>query len=242
MAPITKKIKAIKMLSKFQMIDSDSCQSFDEPSNNVNNVNTVNNDQDKLYSCRLNCLRSYNQIDELVRNQSVCPQKEEHDEGGEKEDDNIEASFSSNDHYTESTSSSIISNQYSPRSSSCSFDSAPTHSLVRRKNGADLISKDSDEYRLRRERNNIAVRKSRSKSKFKFKETVDRLQQLEGENRHLTARVENLSQDLKYLKFVLFNRVCPNQGGSDTNYQLFEQHEPSIDLLINQMMNILKET
>uniref|UniRef100_A0A8C4N5P4 CCAAT enhancer binding protein delta n=1 Tax=Eptatretus burgeri TaxID=7764 RepID=A0A8C4N5P4_EPTBU len=62
------------------------------------------------------------------------------------------------------------------------------------------MDKGSLEYRIRRERNNIAVRKSRDKAKQRSVETQIRVQELAGENERLQRRVEQLSRQLSELR------------------------------------------
>uniref|UniRef100_A0A667ZQV9 CCAAT/enhancer binding protein (C/EBP) 1 n=1 Tax=Myripristis murdjan TaxID=586833 RepID=A0A667ZQV9_9TELE len=68
------------------------------------------------------------------------------------------------------------------------------------------ISKDSTEYRLRRERNNIAVRKSRDKARKRILMTQQRAVQLQEENQRLQMRIGQLTQELDTLKHVLSQR------------------------------------
>ncbi|XP_061428099.1 hormone receptor 4-like [Lethenteron reissneri] len=72
----------------------------------------------------------------------------------------------------------------------------------RRKDAGGLRNPDkaSDEYRRRRERNNVAVRKSRFKSKLRAAETLRRAAELRAENDRLTARVRLLSKELSVLR------------------------------------------
>lgn len=66
--------------------------------------------------------------------------------------------------------------------------------------------KASEEYRLKRERNNIAVRKSRSKSKMKHIETEVRVSELAEENEQLRSKVVLLQRELAALRnFVALN-------------------------------------
>uniref|UniRef100_A0A3Q3WE08 BZIP domain-containing protein n=1 Tax=Mola mola TaxID=94237 RepID=A0A3Q3WE08_MOLML len=68
------------------------------------------------------------------------------------------------------------------------------------------INKDSVEYRLRRERNNIAVRKSRDKARRRILLTQQRAQQLQEENQKLQLRIGQLTQELDTLKHILSQR------------------------------------
>lgn len=58
----------------------------------------------------------------------------------------------------------------------------------------------SDEYRQRRERNNMAVKKSRLKSKQKAQDTLQRVTQLKEENERLEAKIKLLTKELSVLK------------------------------------------
>ncbi|CAI9542925.1 unnamed protein product [Staurois parvus] len=58
----------------------------------------------------------------------------------------------------------------------------------------------SEEYRLRRERNNMAVKKSRLKSKQKAQDTLQRVNQLKEENERLEAKIKLLTKELSVLK------------------------------------------
>ncbi|XP_060920702.1 CCAAT/enhancer binding protein (C/EBP) 1 [Labrus mixtus] len=68
------------------------------------------------------------------------------------------------------------------------------------------LSKDSAEYRMRRERNNIAVRKSRDKARRRIQLTQQRAMQLQEENRKLQMRIEQLTQEMDTLKHILSQR------------------------------------
>ncbi|CAI9562989.1 unnamed protein product, partial [Staurois parvus] len=68
--------------------------------------------------------------------------------------------------------------------------------------GKKLLSKDSLEYRLRRERNNIAVRKSRDKAKRRNLETQQRALEFMAENEKLRSRIQQLNQELEALRGV----------------------------------------
>jgi len=71
------------------------------------------------------------------------------------------------------------------------------------------ITKGSEEYLVKRERNNVAVRKSRTKAKLKHIETQMRVGELTEENEQLRNRVATLQKELNALKsFITYN--CPN--------------------------------
>ncbi|CAB1454812.1 unnamed protein product [Pleuronectes platessa] len=80
--------------------------------------------------------------------------------------------------------------------------------------------KDSDEYRQRRERNNLAVKKSRMRSKQKAMDTQQRVNELKEENERLEAKIKLLSKELSVLKDLflehahnLADNVHPPAGG-----------------------------
>lgn len=65
-----------------------------------------------------------------------------------------------------------------------------------------FIDKNSPEYRLRRERNNVAVRKSRDKAKMRNMETQQKVVELTADNERLRRRVEHLSRELDTLRGI----------------------------------------
>ncbi|KAK5850119.1 hypothetical protein PBY51_014396 [Eleginops maclovinus] len=75
------------------------------------------------------------------------------------------------------------------------------------------ISKDSAEYRLRRERNNVAVRKSRDKARRRILLTQQRALQLQEENQKLKIRIGQLTQELDSLKHILSQRHLQGAEG-----------------------------
>lgn len=75
------------------------------------------------------------------------------------------------------------------------------------------LSKDSAEYRLRRERNNVAVRKSRDKARRRILLTQQRAGQLQEENQRLQSRIGQLTQELDSLKHILSQRHLQGAEG-----------------------------
>ncbi|XP_043937661.1 CCAAT/enhancer-binding protein alpha [Protopterus annectens] len=65
-----------------------------------------------------------------------------------------------------------------------------------------LVDKGSTEYRVRRERNNIAVRKSRDKAKLRNAETQQKVLELSSDNERLRKRVEQLNRELETLRGI----------------------------------------
>ncbi|XP_075032569.1 CCAAT/enhancer-binding protein beta [Mixophyes fleayi] len=74
------------------------------------------------------------------------------------------------------------------------------------------LDKHSDEYKVRRERNNVAVRKSRDKAKIRNLETQHKVLELTAENERLQKRVEQLSRELGTLR-NLFKQLPPEATG-----------------------------
>lgn len=64
------------------------------------------------------------------------------------------------------------------------------------------VDKNSSEYRLRRERNNVAVRKSRDKAKMRNAETQQKVLELAVDNERLRQKVEHLSRELDTLRGI----------------------------------------
>nr|XP_040060358.1 LOW QUALITY PROTEIN: CCAAT/enhancer-binding protein alpha [Gasterosteus aculeatus aculeatus] len=64
------------------------------------------------------------------------------------------------------------------------------------------VDKGSPEYRLRRERNNVAVRKSRDKAKMRNMETQHKVVELSSDNDRLRRRVEHLTRELDTLRGI----------------------------------------
>lgn len=94
-------------------------------------------------------------------------------------------------------------NMGGPLPSLKSFASTPKY-LSNPKKKSD--QKSGDDYRRRRERNNVAVRKSREKAKMRTRETEDRVKILARENERLQKKVELLQEELSVLR-SLFSSV-----------------------------------
>jgi len=72
-------------------------------------------------------------------------------------------------------------------------------------NKGKAILKNSQEYQMKRERNNIAVRRSRDKAKKKAADTQQKVITLVEENKHLRGEVNKLSNEVSTLKNLLHN-------------------------------------
>ncbi|XP_030070005.1 CCAAT/enhancer-binding protein delta [Microcaecilia unicolor] len=74
------------------------------------------------------------------------------------------------------------------------------HKEQQSRGGKKSLDRCSPEYRQRRERNNIAVRKSRDKAKKRNQDMQQKLLELSSENEKLHKRIEVLSRDLSSLR------------------------------------------
>uniref|UniRef100_A0A8C4KIJ3 CCAAT/enhancer-binding protein n=1 Tax=Dromaius novaehollandiae TaxID=8790 RepID=A0A8C4KIJ3_DRONO len=89
--------------------------------------------------------------------------------------------------------------------SSCSARSPPPAAAPpppggKERGGKKCVDRFSPEYRQRRERNNIAVRKSRDKAKRRNQEMQQKLLELSAENEKLHKKIEQLTRDLTSLR------------------------------------------
>ncbi|KAL4616842.1 CCAAT/enhancer-binding protein gamma-like [Arapaima gigas] len=96
------------------------------------------------------------------------------------------------------------------------FMPPPPPGLLRPSLQKKSVSKDSIEYRLRRERNNIAVRKSRDKAKRRVQLTQQRAVQLQEENHKLQILIGQLTQELDTLKQILSQRHLQHRDSNAT--------------------------
>ncbi|KAL8589912.1 hypothetical protein ACOMHN_023999 [Nucella lapillus] len=78
-------------------------------------------------------------------------------------------------------------------------------------------SKGSEVYKKRRERNNIAVRKSRQLSRQKAKQIDEKVKELREENRQLEDRVQLLRKELSVLKDLFLSSAAPDSAAQDQN-------------------------
>ncbi|KAH9402108.1 hypothetical protein TYRP_016682 [Tyrophagus putrescentiae] len=99
-------------------------------------------------------------------------------------------------------------------SSSCSpsLSATPGHrKYTRRSTATNRIPaavKETEEYKVKRERNNIAVRKSREKAKRRLKENETRAHELIVDNEQLRNRIKILSNMLQGLRMLLNTCGC----------------------------------
>lgn len=72
--------------------------------------------------------------------------------------------------------------------------------MSHRKQNGKHVDKGTDEYRRRRERNNIAVRKSREKAKVRSREVEERVKALIKEKDNLVRRLEEMNNEIQLHK------------------------------------------
>jgi len=82
---------------------------------------------------------------------------------------------------------------------------AVSQSAEPRTKKSKTVTKGTPEYIQKRERNNVAVRRSRDKAKRKALETQEKVQMLTEENKHLKEEVKKLSSEVSTLKNLLQN-------------------------------------
>lgn len=111
-------------------------------------------------------------------------------------------------------------NQSSSGASGGSRSSQNRHKHHSKKN----LDKCSDEYKKRRERNNVAVRKSREKAKVRSKETEKKVSELARENDAYRKKVETLSKELDVLKRLLTTVGIPPENVDNEILKGLHQH------------------
>lgn len=114
-------------------------------------------------------------------------------------------------------SASIVGVDMGPKSKGAkpaSDDSSSGSSRPYQRNEESLD--DDLSYRIRRDRNNVAVKKSREKSRQKARETADKMARLRQENDELERRTVELANELKTLKNLLLDRAGRRPRSSDT--------------------------
>lgn len=72
------------------------------------------------------------------------------------------------------------------------------------------LEKDTEEYRKLRDRNNEAVKKSRTRTKLRTQSTLDKVEKLRDENTKLEDRIEGLKKELELLKELFVSHAGNN--------------------------------
>lgn len=91
-----------------------------------------------------------------------------------------------------------------------------------------VLDKNSDEYKKRRERNNMAVKKSRNKSKMRTQQTMQRVVELKAENERLETKVKILSKELGFLKDLFLSHAGSAHNGQ-IDISLYGSHDIACD-------------
>lgn len=122
----------------------------------------------------------------------------------------------------------LLASSTSDHASSSSKASSRQYGRVNR----IVLDKNSDEYKKRRERNNMAVKKSRNKSKARTQQTMHRVNELKEENEKLETKVKILSKELSFLKDLFLAHA-----GSAHNGQLELNHNGSHETTVISASN-----
>ncbi|CAG5117054.1 unnamed protein product [Candidula unifasciata] len=96
-----------------------------------------------------------------------------------------------------------------PKKSYESYESDSEDSHSQRQKGVkkQKLDKNSDEYKKRRQRNNVAVRKSREASRQKAKDTMEKVSKLREENKALEQKVTILNKELGVLRDLFLSHA-----------------------------------
>ncbi|XP_037779639.1 CCAAT/enhancer-binding protein-like [Penaeus monodon] len=96
------------------------------------------------------------------------------------------------------------------------------------------LDKGSEEYKRRRERNNIAVRKSREKAKARSRETEERVKKLIVDNDRLHKRCEQLTKEVAAFQNMFASMHClPEHIRREINKQMEafnQQHQNLVNM------------
>ncbi|KAJ6640702.1 CCAAT/enhancer-binding protein gamma [Pseudolycoriella hygida] len=88
-----------------------------------------------------------------------------------------------------------------------------------KRKGTSVTSEEDEDYRSKRDRNNLAVKRSRVKSKERKMQTQTQVKDLKIKNQVLEEKIKNLTKDLKFLK-DLFLAQAQTKAEKLTNEQL----------------------
>uniref|UniRef100_A0A0B7BTW1 BZIP domain-containing protein n=1 Tax=Arion vulgaris TaxID=1028688 RepID=A0A0B7BTW1_9EUPU len=96
-----------------------------------------------------------------------------------------------------------------PKKSYESYESDSEDSSSQKRRGVkkQKLEKNSDDYVRRRQRNNVAVRKSREASRQKAKETMEKVSVLREENKALEQKVNILNKELGVLRDLFLSHA-----------------------------------
>ncbi|KAI1300005.1 CCAAT/enhancer-binding protein gamma [Halotydeus destructor] len=115
------------------------------------------------------------------------------------------SSTDSDDVALDLSSQSSSSSTHSSLSSLSSTLSSSSGSKKARASG--LRSQDGGDYRLKRERNNEAVKKSRAKSRCKLSETLESIDQLSASNEKLLREIDILTKEADIIRCIYVSHM-----------------------------------
>ncbi|EEB13217.1 predicted protein [Pediculus humanus corporis] len=97
-----------------------------------------------------------------------------------------------------------------------------------------------EEYRRKRDKNNLAVKRSRDKTKQRTKQTLDRVNQLKSENETLEEKIKLLTKELSFLKNLFLAHAGSNNGIDlrDINLTaLLQENEEASSAALKELIN-----
>ncbi|BFZ19875.1 hypothetical protein BsWGS_22914 [Bradybaena similaris] len=115
-----------------------------------------------------------------------------------------------------------------PKKSCESYESDSEDSPSQKQKGfkRQKLDKNSDEYKRRRERNNVAVRKSREASRQKAKDTMEKVSKLREENKALEQKVTILNKELGVLRDLFLSHAsatAPTQASTVSKHLVSDE-------------------
>jgi len=99
---------------------------------------------------------------------------------------------------------------------------------ISRTRRSSYSERQSDDYRMRRERNNVAVKKSREKMRYRAKETLVKVAELKQENMELEGKVALLSKELTLLKDLLLAHASGRRYSETENCDGWDDESTTI--------------
>lgn len=93
-------------------------------------------------------------------------------------------------------------------------------------------NEESNDYRVKRERNNESVRKSRAKNRMKLQECANQVNELKQENVQLNCKLESLQKELNTLRSLFQHCYSLNSENSS-----FKPNEIPTSTLYKLIMN-----
>lgn len=111
----------------------------------------------------------------------------------------------------QSTKATPTSTSFVEGIAACPEPTPPRKTAAGAKRRWQVLDKSSEEYRKRRERNNVAVKKSREKTRLRTLQTENKVIELQQENQQLQAKIAVLTQQLELFKTVIAGKSIPGK-------------------------------